>query len=115
MFVRSELQQKKPYIPLADALKKDQKEFTYNDITGTVVALYCPSYMSSLNTPGWHLHFISDDGQKGGHVLEMSTVESSLEMDIISEFALIVPNRDSFNEKNFGIDMREAIRQVEVK
>ena len=71
--------------------------------------------MSSLNTPGWHLHFISDDGQKGGHVLEMSTVESSLEMDIISEFALIVPNRDSFNEKNFGIDMREAIRQVEVK
>ena len=71
--------------------------------------------MSSLNTPGWHLHFISNDGQKGGHVLEMSTVESSLEMDIISEFALIVPNRDSFNEKNFGIDMREAIRQVEVK
>ena len=71
--------------------------------------------MSSLNTPGWHLHFISNDGQKGGHVLEMSTVESSLEMDIISEFALIVPNRDSFNEKNLGTDMREEIRQVEVK
>ena len=115
MFVRSELQQKKPYIPLAEAMKTDQREFTYNDVTGTVIALYCPSYMSSLNTPGWHLHFLSDDGQKGGHILEMSIGEASLAMDIISEFALIVPNRDSFNEKNLGIDMREEIRQVEVK
>ena len=58
ILVQSELEQKKPYKPLNDALKTDQREFTYSDIKGTVVALYCPDYMDGLNTAGWHLHFI---------------------------------------------------------
>ncbi|MBR0168885.1 MAG: acetolactate decarboxylase, partial [Synergistaceae bacterium] len=64
-----------------------------------IVALYCPDYMSGLNTAGWHLHFVSDDGTKGGHVLEVSAKDCLLEMDIISGFNMIVPNRKSFNDK----------------
>lgn len=113
ILVRSELAQKEPYKPLSDALKTDQREFTYKDIRGTVVALYCPDYMDGLNTPGWHLHFISEDRQKGGHVLELSVKDGLLELDIISEFAMVVPNRESFNGKGLSINMKEAIQQVE--
>ncbi|MBQ7215050.1 MAG: acetolactate decarboxylase [Synergistaceae bacterium] len=113
ILVRSELAQKQPYKPLNDALKTDQREFEYKDLRGTVVALYCPDYMGGLNTPGWHLHFISEDGQKGGHVLELSVKDCLLEMDVISEFNMIVPNRPSFNDKDLAVDMHEDIQQVE--
>lgn len=115
ILVRSELPQKEPYKPLDAALKTDQREFTYENINGTVVALYCPDYMDGLNTPGWHLHFISQDGKKGGHVLNLAVKDCLLELDVISEFAMIVPNRQSFNEKNLSINMKEAIQEVEGK
>ena len=113
--VRSELVQEKPYKPLNDALKTDQREFSYENIEGTVVALYCPDYMNGLNTPGWHLHFISADGTKGGHVLTLTAKDCKTELDIISEFAMVIPNRTSFNEKDLAADMKDAIREVEVK
>ena len=115
MHVRSELSQKEPYKPLAEALKTDQREFLYKDISGTVVALYCPDYMDGLNTPGWHLHFISDDGEKGGHVLDLKIENAAVAMDIISEFAMVIPNRESFNGKSLATDMKDDIRKVEVK
>ena len=45
MNVRSEIKQEKPYKTLDKALETDQREFNYDNITGTVVALYCPDYM----------------------------------------------------------------------
>lgn len=115
VLVRSELPQKEPYKHLDEALKTDQREFTYKDISGTVVALYCPDYMDGLNTYGWHLHFISEDRTKGGHVLDLSVMNAVIEMDIISEFNMIVPNRDSFNKKGLSLNMKEEIKQVEGK
>ena len=113
--VRSELAQKEPYRTLDNALKTDQREFSYENIDGTVVALYCPDYMDGLNTPGWHLHFISNDREKGGHVLSLAAKDCTLELDVISEFAMVVPNRESFNEKDLAADMKKAIEEVEVK
>lgn len=113
ILVRSELKQNEPYKPLNDALKTDQREFEYKDIRGTIVALYCPSYMRGLNSAGWHLHFVSEDGTKGGHVLNVSTKDCLLEMDIISEFNMIVPNRKTFNDKDLSVNMQKEIQQVE--
>ena len=113
--VRSELPQKEPYKHLDEALKTDQREFSYENIKGTVVALYCPDYMDGLNTPGWHLHFVSENKEKGGHVLELSVKDCDVALDVISEFAMVVPNRKSFDEKNLAVDMKAAIEEVEVK
>ena len=112
---RSEFKQEKPYRNLDVALAADQNEFDFENARGTMVGLYCPDYMDGLNTPGWHLHFISEDGKKGGHVLNLAAKDCLLEMDVISEFAMIVPNRQSFNEKNLSINMKEAIQEVEGK
>ncbi len=49
--VRSFGAQSKPYQPLA-AIQSEQKEFSYDNIDGTIVAIYCPKYTSGINLAG---------------------------------------------------------------
>ncbi len=51
MYVRSELKQEKPNKSLDKALETDQREFSYENIAGTVVGLYCPDYMGRMAFP----------------------------------------------------------------
>ena len=113
MLVRSELAQEKPYKTLNAALETDQREFSYENVNGTIVALYCPDYMDGLNTPGWHLHFVSHDRTKGGHVLELDVNSCKVELDIMSSFAMIIPNDSGFNDKDLAVEMSSRIKEVE--
>lgn len=61
------------------------------------------------------MHFISEDGKKGGYVLDLAIQDVTLELDIINEFAMVVPNRESFNRKSLATDMKQEIEQVEGK
>lgn len=61
--------QEKPY-PSLLAVSKEQAEFEYTNVTGTVVGYYAPAIFNTVTAGGWHLHFISDDRQIGGHLLE---------------------------------------------
>ena len=113
MQVRSELPQTKPYKPLAVVLETDQTFFDYENIAGTVVGLYCPAYMSDLNAVGWHFHFISDDRQAGGHVLNFSAEDISVSIDRSDYFAMVLPDNEMFNNFDLTIDQSEDIKKVE--
>ena len=113
MNVRSELKQEKPYKPLDEALATDQREFNYDNIKGTVVALYCPDYMGGLNTPGWHFHFVSDDKTKGGHILDLSFDKATAEYDTTPEFEMYLTDNDDFQKIELSKDVSNAIKKVE--
>ena len=113
MNVRSELKQEKPYKTLDKALATDQREFNYENIAGTVVALYCPDYMGGLNTPGWHFHFISDDKTKGGHILELSFESAQAEFDSTQDFDMYLPEDPDFQKIELAKDVSSAIKKVE--
>lgn len=113
MQVRSELPQSKPYKPLAEVLETDQTFFNYENIQGTVVGLYCPAYMNDLNAVGWHFHFISEDRQAGGHVLNLSTEEIEVSADRSDYFAMVLPDNEMFNNFDLTIDQSEDIKKVE--
>lgn len=113
MYVRSEIKQEKPYKALDKALETDQREFNYENITGTVVGLYCPDYMSGLNAAGWHFHFISDDRTKGGHILDLSFNEAKAELDITPEFNLELSDNSDFQKMELSKDVNDAIKKVE--
>ena len=113
MNVRSEIKQEKPYKPLDKALATDQREFNYDNIKGTVVALYCPDYMDGLNTPGWHFHFVSDDRTKGGHVLDMNIKNATAEYDATPEFDMCLTDNDDFQKIELAKDVSSAIKKVE--
>ncbi len=57
------------YRPLVE-IAAEQPVFDFQDIKGTLAGFFTPSFMSSVNVPGLHLHFLSADLQKGGHLLE---------------------------------------------
>ena len=90
--VRSELPQRPPYRPLELVMQTDQREYTYRNVSGTIVALYFPDHFAKQNSTGWHLHFISDDRTKGGHVMDIATsAESKASIDITSYYYLYMP------------------------
>ena len=70
--VRSVVKQQKPYRPLIDVVKQ-QAVFNLNSITGLFVGFYAPSSVKSIMVKGLHLHFLSSDRKKGGHVLSVFT------------------------------------------
>lgn len=113
MNVRSEYAQEEPYKPLAEVLETDQTFFDYENIEGTVVGLYCPPYMSDLNATGWHLHFISSDKTKGGHVLGLAVDSAELSVDITDGFMMMIPDDEMFADFDLTIDQSEDIEKVE--
>lgn len=113
MNVRSEYAQEEPYKPLVEVLKTDQTFFDYENIEGTVVGLYCPPYMSDLNAVGWHLHFISKDKTKGGHVLGLELSEATLTWDNADAFQMILPENEMFKNFDLTVDQSKDIEEVE--
>ncbi|MBV9177498.1 MAG: acetolactate decarboxylase [Nitrososphaeraceae archaeon] len=41
-------------------------------VPGTLVGFWTPEYAKNLNVPGYHLHFLSKNHAKGGHLLQCS-------------------------------------------
>ena len=69
--IRSIPRQTEPFPLLADVIAQ-QATWEKQDIRGTLVGYWFPQYLASLNAPGYHLHFISDDRLVAGHLLECS-------------------------------------------
>ena len=112
ILIRSEAASKEPYPTLVEALKT-QKEISPQNISGTIVGLYCPDYMSSLNSVGWHFHFISADKKIGGHVLDLNIKRGEAQFDKTNNFEMGLPAKKNFHTLNFKTDLREDIRKAE--
>lgn len=78
-----------------------------------MVGLYCPPYMDKLNAAGWHLHFISKDREKGGHVLGLNIDKADLALDYTQGFEMKLPDNEMFDGFDLTIDQSEDIKEVE--
>ncbi len=110
---RSVLPQQKPYKPLDQVVKTDQREFKENSVTGTVVGVYFPSYLSGVNATGWHLHFLSHDKTMGGHLLDCTFDHAKIHFDLINSINIDLPKSPTFNSFDLNSVSKEAIIQVE--
>ncbi|MDI9633365.1 MAG: acetolactate decarboxylase [Methanolinea sp.] len=89
VLARSVPRQGEPYPRLADAVK-NQSVFPINGTRGVAAGFYVPEYAGALNVPGFHLHYIADDGTRGGHVLDLSAEGVTVELDETPRFCLIL-------------------------
>lgn len=110
---RSEYKQEKPYRELDVALAADQVEWDDQNIRGTMVGLYCPSFMGGLNSIGWHFHFITEDLSRGGHVLQVSVGRAEAAFDATPGFQLALTEDIGFQNMDLSRDMDEAIHRAE--
>ena len=86
---RSVPAQANPYPPLADALE-GQTIYEFRNVTGTAVGFYTPSYAAGLNFPGYHLHFITADRSRGGHILDIMTGGNTVGLDSTPRFTVVL-------------------------
>ncbi len=109
---RSVPAQEKPYPVLAD-VAATQPVFTRENSTGILVGYRCPYYVRAVNVPGYHLHFLSDDKEFGGHVLAFTMEQGLVEIDIYTDFSMLLPTDGSFAEIDFGKKRGKELEQVE--
>ena len=113
MKVRAIPAQQKPYPTLAEAAK-NQSVYTYSDTTGTVVGFYTPVFFEGLNVAGFHLHFLSDDYNTGGHILDFTVPANvTVEYDITPVFEMSLPTSGAFTGVDLSQDLSRELARVE--
>ena len=104
MHVRSCYACEKPYPTLSEAASH-QKEFQYQNVSGSVIAVYCPPYVEGINLPGWHFHFLSQDKTTGGHILGLQADSLSLQLNPILDWELLLPENPEFASRDLCEDL----------
>jgi acetolactate decarboxylase len=81
-----------------------QAEFTLENLEGTVVGFWSPAWAAALSVPGYHLHFISKEKDKAGHVLELSGKNLCLELEPKTSIATLLPQNEHFLQAELACD-----------
>lgn len=76
-----------PFPPLLDMVA-NQTVFNYRNVSGSLIGIYSPADVGSIDAPGFHFHFLSSDHLKGGHVLELSLARCDVQIDEKGSFQL---------------------------
>lgn len=100
------------YKPLVDAAGS-QSTFEFQDVRGTLAGFYTPAFMSSLNVPGIHLHFLSADRARGGHLLECSPAGVKVQVQFLSRLELGLPMTLDYLTLQFKRDVEADLDKAE--
>lgn len=99
-------------VPLVEAAAV-QPEFEFQKINGTLVGFWTPDYAKTLNVPGYHLHFISEDRTRGGHLLQCRGAQLRLQIQLEGNYQVILPETNDFLKGNLRRDPTTALAQAE--
>jgi acetolactate decarboxylase len=91
----------KPGVKLLEA-SQVQPEFEYRNIKGTLVGFWSPQYAKTLNVPGYHFHFLSEDKTAGGHLLMCRGQDLNLKIQTGTQLRMVLPETRDF----FGAGLR---------
>ncbi|MBC3888547.1 acetolactate decarboxylase [Acetobacterium paludosum] len=107
---RSVPRQEKPYPVMTEAVKQ-QSVFSFTNVTGSIVGIWCPDYIGGVNVPGYHFHFISEDRTQGGHLLDVSFDKALAFADSTDGFVMAVsPTEPEGSVKDLGSEL-DAVEQ----
>ncbi|MCK8517759.1 acetolactate decarboxylase [Methanoculleus sp. 7T] len=109
---RSVPAQEKPYPRLAD-VTANQTVFTFENVTGTAVGFWTPVLAKGVNVPGYHLHFITSDRNAGGHLLDMTVAEGSVQVDTTTNFTMVLPAGGDFWTVDLSENLSEDLKRAE--
>jgi acetolactate decarboxylase len=104
--------QEKPYPRLVD-VTANQTVFAFENVTGTAVGFWTPAFAEGINVPGHHLHFITSDRTAGGHLLDMTITEGSVQVDTTTNFTMPLPAGGDFWTVDLSGDLSADLEQVE--
>lgn len=110
---RSVPKQKPPYPPLLQVVKNGQAVFDWQAVDGELVGFISPAFAKGTGAPGWHLHFLSADKTKGGHLLAATLGRVTVEVDLTNQLTIVLPTKGPFLKMDLASDRSKALHVVE--
>ena len=100
------------YTPLVDATAV-QVESSFEDIEGTLVGFYTPGFIPSVNVPGFHFHFLTNDKSRGGHLLECHPLKGKIGVQFHTRLDLNLPITLDYLSADFQRHAEKDLEQAE--
>jgi len=109
---RSVPRQEPPYRPLTEVVA-DQHVFELRAVEGTMLGFRFPTYVEGIEVAGYHLHFISADRSRGGHVLDSRSRGLRARLDPSNDLHVELPPRVDLGDPDLAASTHAAVEAVE--
>jgi acetolactate decarboxylase len=113
MRTRTVMAQRPPYPPLTEATAHEPVT-DFGQVTGTLAGFRTPAYEQGISVAGYHLHFLTQDRDHGGHALDFEIGHGEVTIATASELHLSLPRTGPFLSADLPTaDASGQIRQAE--
>ncbi|MEA2152470.1 MAG: acetolactate decarboxylase [Solirubrobacteraceae bacterium] len=109
--VRSVPRQRPPYRPLAEVIAQQQVS-VLRDVSGTMMGFCFPDALDGIEMVGSHLHFLTDDRTRGGHVLSYTLSDAIARLDGATRLHVELPEAVAIPRHGFSLD-QTALHRLE--
>lgn len=109
---RSVPRQEPPYRSLTE-VARDQRVFEFEGAAGTMVGFRFPDHAAGIELPGFHLHFVTDDRSRGGHVLDSRVTRARIGLDPAATLRVELPAGVDLEAPELHDDAKAALRAAE--
>lgn len=100
------------YKPLVE-VARNQPEFSFQDIEGSLIGFWTPEFLDKITVPGYHLHFLTSDQGRGGHLLDCVTKEIKISIQHVSRIELALPITLDYLTTNLNRDISSDLNEAE--
>lgn len=100
------------YRPLSEATDR-QKIREFENVDGHLAGFYTPSFVPSVNVPGYHFHFIDSTFTAGGHLLSCEPERLEIRLQIFYSMELTLPKTLDYLTASFTRDARKDLEKAE--
>ena len=100
------------YRPLVE-VAREQPEFEFENIAGSLVGFWTPHFLSSIAVPGYHFHFLTQDRSRGGHLLECRPRGIRISLQHIPSLELGLPLTLDYMTADLSRDIGADLEEVE--
>jgi len=107
--IRSVPKQEKPYKRLIEAYKM-QGVYTFTQQQGILFGYKFPKYLKDVNMDDFHLHFLSSDKSRGGHLLNCTLTNGEIAVAYIRNYQIQLPYNEFFNNSILNNAKSELIK-----
>jgi acetolactate decarboxylase len=110
--LRSVPRQSPPYRRLTEVVA-EQNVFELDDVHGTMLGFRFPAYVEGIEVAGHHLHFITEDRTRGGHVLDSQARRLRVRIDPSDDLHVELPPQVTLSDPDLAAETHAALRRVE--
>lgn len=90
-----------------------QALFEFHNVSGMLVGFWTPDYAKTVNIAGYHLHFLTNDHQGGGHLLDCRAESLKVSIEHAADFRMAIPETVEFLTADLTRDPTKDLDQAE--